>query len=815
MAGGFAVVGGVPAARRLLFRSFFKCHFISIAAVCCLVAVVSAALCTLAAVSQNTRRYVAAEIERSGYGDVAFWVSGLDSADALADSVSRLERVERAECEPLIFADYKLNQKESDSEGQLLLYQNDGRYRFFSLDSRGRVSGFAEAPAEIAAGSAYLPASMMQGFGAKVGDRIHIVTARNGARHPLLVAGFFEDPVAGSTMIGMKRFLIGADDYAMICAAAERSGIDALARKGFLLHLWQKDGADGTRLSDADFIKYVNENSALPRFAEQAHSRTVMAGFMLLLQDSFTAIFASFVLVLLFVTLLVLVHTVRSDIRADWKDLGILKELGFTSRGIAGVFCRLFALPVFFGAAAGLAVCYPLSSLTLSLLVTSSGLLVPARVPLALCLPALSGIAALLLCAAAWSARAVGRFSPLAAICGAEPDEKKTRSRTRRNALHQHGFQLHLALRQVLSKKSAYAGVLAVSFFLALFSSMTARLDSWLGRNGEGLMDAFNPADHHLGVQGFGSATVEDFERVIENYSEITGRYVIAMPVLRLNGTDCKANVISAPEQFHILRGRTCGADEVLLTEFLLADLGLSLGDSVEISSRSGSARFVISGTYQCANDMGANFGMSRDGYLRIADDNPSIWCHHYFLRDEKKRLEAMGALEEAYGAEIHVHENAWPGLYSILAAMRTLIAALYALSALFVLLSVLLSARKVRTEETRDLATYRLMGYRSGTLRLSFALRFMLVSAAGAMAALVTGGFLTDPLAGMLLRSAGIAGFSSHPGAAQALLPALFVICVAGASAWVLGGLRGSRGRAERQAFLEKFRLGEHKISV
>ena len=57
------------------------------------------------------------------------------------------------------------------------------------------------------------------------------------------------------------------------------------------------------------------------------------------------------------------------------------------------------------------------------------------------------------------------------------------------------------------------------------------------------------------------------------------------MPSVALNGVDYTVNVIDQPERFHILEGRTCMAeDEIVITEFIAANFGLGIGDTVTIS---------------------------------------------------------------------------------------------------------------------------------------------------------------------------------------------------------------------------------------
>ena len=759
----------------ILIRSFFKNNLWNLTGIFVFVLIVSSVSSALITIWNSTKRYEKEALAQTDYKDVSFWISNLNFAEPLVTQLENLERADEVSFEKIIFADYEMNQKESDSEVQLIAYENNGQFKFFkAVSQKGgiKIAGFDTVPTNIKNGEIYLPVSFCSSFNAKSGDVIQIITARNGIRTAFTVAGFFEDAVAGSTLIGMKRFLINIYDYEKLCSISQSHGIDSLARKGFLIHVAQKTISD-KRLSDSDFIKYLNENSSLPRFTEQVHSASVIFGFMMLLQNIFSAIFAVFVFVLFIVTVCVLIHTIKNDIKSERKNCGILKELGFTSKDISLIFEFVFSIPIILGLGTGFALSFLISNFLVRMLIFSSGLLVNVKMPYYFCIPLLIFIFLILFLSIIYASLELKNISPLEAVHNLQ----KSKMKLHKNPLHQKAFQFHLALRQLLSRKSSYIGVLLVSLLLVFFASIAGRLDSWLGKNGEGLMEAFNPADHHLGVQSFGSATREDFEKVIENESEISGYYMLAMPMLRLNGTEHKANVISTPEEYHIIHGKTClNKNEIVITEFLLKDLGLKIGDSVQVASRTGSEFFTISGTYQCANDMGENFGMNREGFLSISEDNPALWCHHYFLRNPEKRIAVMQELEKIYGTEIHVHENAWPGLYSILSAMKKLITCMYILSAVFVVTAVLLSSKKLLKEEAYDIKRYNLLGYTPHSLSISFTLRFLIVCLIGSSFSLFLSSIITDPLANCLVRIAGISGFVSNPSVQQIITPVLIL---------------------------------------
>lgn len=203
----------------------------------------------------------------------------------------------------------------------------------------------------------------------------------------------------------------------------------------------------------------------------------------------------------------------------------------------------------------------------------------------------------------------------------------------------------------------------------------------------------------------------------------------------------------------------------------------VTVGDRVMVRGNKGTKEFTVSGIYHCANDMGANIGMSREGYLSIGEDDQKLWCHHYFLADASQREAVTEALLTAYGGDIHVHENSWPGLYGIIMAMHTLLVFMYGMTAIFVFLVTAMTSGRILAAEKRDLGIYKAVGCSSGMLRLTFSLRFGIAAAAGAVPGTVLAAFLTDPLAASMMRFAGISNFESHSTAGSLLLPGTAVI--------------------------------------
>ncbi len=85
------------------------------------------------------------------------------------------------------------------------------------------------------------------------------------------------------------------------------------------------------------------------------------------------------------------------------------------------------------------------------------------------------------------------------------------------------------------------------------------------------------------------------------------------------------------------------------------ADLGVDIGDSVTIRGDMGNRRILQCPAFITApTTWGANLGMNREGWLSIGQDDPRLWCHHFFWKILPRR-KRHAVLEEAYGGDIHV----------------------------------------------------------------------------------------------------------------------------------------------------------------
>lgn len=764
--------------KKILLKANIKRHKGTLWGIFILTFLAAAALGTVMTIWINSRQYIQRELDRTGFGALTAWVANVPQTNDLQESIRTLDGIGRAETQSLIYTDYIANGLESDSEGQLIPYiPAENRYRFFTHD----LSGYTNPPESILSGEVYVSPSMVSMFGIGIGDEITYPIARGGKNLTLTVKGFYEDVMMGSTMIGMKGFLISETDRQAVLNMIGDAGIDALARDGAMIHIFLKE--EGS-LTVSELNSLLNRQTALAQYSESVHSKETIAGFMLILQNAFSGLLAAFAFVLLFVVLVILSHSISSGIASNFVNMGILKTIGITAIQLRLLQLAQYFIPVALGLVLGFLLSVPLGGIVADVTLTTTGVCIPTFPPVLLMMAAFVLIALLLAGFIFIRTRQIGEIAPMKAIRG---ETEGAASPINTPAAFGNGIHFRLALRQLASAKDRYAGVFVVALLLVFFASLVGRMDSWLGADGKGMMDAFNPADHHIGVQSFGELTREEFEQIILHYTDITDTYALAMPTAALNGISYTVNVIDEPDRFHILEGRTCTAEnEIVVTESIAADFGIGIGDTVTVRGDAGSGEYILSGIYSCANDMGGNFGMNREGYLKIGQDSPNLWCWHYFLSDTLQKEVIADALENAYGGDIHVHENTWPGLFGIISAMQTLLLFLYVLVIVFILIVTVMTSSKILSAEQRDLGIYKAMGFSSSGLQCTFSLRFGIISLFGGLVGTALAAVLTDPLVGSIMKLAGISNFSSNPDFFTAFLPMAVVILLFTVFGWL-----------------------------
>lgn len=161
-------------------------------------------------------------------------------------------------------------------------------------------------------------------------------------------------------------------------------------------------------------------------------------------------------------------------------------------------------------------------------------------------------------------------------------------------AIHKGGLGFWLALRQLISGKKQYISSCLVAALLVFFLSVMGRIGAWIGEDGSGLMRNLSVSDYDLGVWYVESGIQEAAEEKMLAEAGISDAYLLRMTKGTVNNMEYILYSISKPEYYHILEGRTCKyANEIVITEFVAEDLGVKIGDTVQVAYQGSAGDFL------------------------------------------------------------------------------------------------------------------------------------------------------------------------------------------------------------------------------
>lgn len=752
-----------------------------------LVLIITASLCAVISVWSNSNDYEKERIEQAGYGDIAYWLPEIPNRDELAAQVEALEEVEKAEVQDIIaFHRYFVQGQTEGVAGSihLLSWEDCGKnYQVYDED----MEGLREMPEKLRDGEVYVSPSFCALYDVQAGDTLELLAKEGGTAKVFTIKGFFEDPVTGSAMMGMKQMLVTENDMQKLSGMLDEAGKYAQGERYNVFHLFRvKDSV----LSDGEFQKIVNAGTDLAAEAGFSYSKETIMGFMLILYHIFAGFLLVFVMVLLVVAMLIIGHSISSGIEQNYMNMGILKAIGYTQHDLRVVWLLQYLIVIVCGMGIGI----PVSSFVVRkinrLTITVTGLFVPSDIPIGRSLLALGVILLVMMAFICMKTAKIGRITPIRAIRGGAEDVYfKSRFMA---PIRKRGLHFWLAYRQLVSGKKQYISACLVASLLVFFLSLTARMDAWLGPDGKGLMDSFSASRYDLGVKCTDEETAEEIEEILEERAGITDSYQFVMNRASVGQIEYLMNIISEPEYFNVLLGRSClYQNEIVVTQSVADELRIGTGDTVAVAFGGKELDFIVSGIYQCANDMGENFGISKEGFERFLepDAEKESYYTYYLFQNAVMTEEIAEFLKETYGDGVFIDENTWSGVDIIILALSTLMVFMYFVTIVFVLITVTLTGSKILYKEQHDLGIYKSLGYESGKLRLAFSLRFVIVSAAGSAMGILMSAALTDMFAGAMLKMCGISRFTSHLSPFRMALPAMIVSALFFLFAWFAAG--------------------------
>lgn len=701
--------------------------------------------------SNNTRQAIEKRLEENNFGDLLVLTSGKLLVEPTLNYLMTNENVESVANFEIIYSSYEFGNIKSDVDA--IIFKSTDR-RFEDLSS-----------AEIA-----LPVSMKGILGIDVNDEITINIRRDIVKK-YRVKYFFEDEVFGSSMIGIKRFYLSDSSFDEIKKDITNNDIENLAKPGNAFFIKGENDADYKSLSS---IWYDNPN--ISNSIEYIYSINTIISYMSLLINIFIAFLSVFSILLTIVSIVIIYYSLKNSITYDKKSISNLKILGYKSNEILKIYLIEWNIPIVIALVTAFVLAKPIMKVFYNMTYIANGMMYESDIFVAKSLLIILAIIIFINIVIVINLKNIYNIKPVETKLNADFTNKKY-AKIKTNSI------LDISIREVVSRKKHYIMLILICILLSIFNNQIYRIHTWLD-NGKGLMNSFNPTDMDYGVQSIKDVGIEEVIKDVDNLNEIEYTYMLGMTNLNVDGYNLRANVSSDTERFHILNGRTIkNSDEILITDIVSNNLSKKIGDILAVRGIKGEENYKVVGIYECANEMGDNVGISKEGFERISDTQKNFYCYHFFLKN-KNTDNLTKFLSDKYGARIYTHTNTWSGLESIVNAMNILLKILVFLTIVIALVITIIQVNDTLKNENESLNIYKILGFNKKDISLSFAIRFIMVSTVGVLIGIVIVKLFSDGFINYLFRNYGICAYKSHFTVYNALL-SMFIVALFGTLAY------------------------------
>ncbi|MFJ7920284.1 ABC transporter permease [Lysinibacillus fusiformis] len=582
----------------------------------------------------------------------------------------------------------------------------------------------------------YIPFLFKQQYKAKEGDKLKIKIGNEEKSYT--IAGFFEDPMFGSSIGGIKRIFMTEADFS---ALSEIDHPVLLKRTSLMVYIksaYKNDKFDQTlneinKEFGKDDLGYYLVHSS---FKQSSSLVPTIISFVFLVFSAFLA----------FIVAIVIRHAILSTIEEEYVNFGILKAVGFMSRQILAVVLLQYLTICIIGIVVGLGFSIFMLSQLGNLMLSSTGLFWRDGLNLELVFLIILVLLLFIAFIVYLSARLTKKITPVRAIIYGMAQSKKSASN--KGSLVKMSFlplNFSLPIKQMLSQLKQYLMLILISVVL-VFSVLTITNLSMLFDNEEKQNALFGFSDFDLNVRSTNIELVneQDIEAVVSEIKkehDVLYSFQNDQKYVKLEGTRMFVDVSNTFKDGYPkpLEGRFPEADnEIVVTPIVKQQFNKKVGDTVQVQMTGGFEKtFTIVGSIQSTMEFGKSVAMLTSGLKRIDPTFISMGTSLKFKSTEnvdktvqqlKKKYQTTGSGMKIDSGQSLTKQVMDPIRNTINIAAQVV----YMLAIILVaFISFLLSMIAIQ-REVLDMAIFKAIGFSSTQLRFQFALRFMFASLVG-----------------------------------------------------------------------------------
>ncbi|MBQ3546366.1 MAG: FtsX-like permease family protein [Lachnospiraceae bacterium] len=732
-----------------------------------LMLIISMSLVSILSIKDNCRNSIENAHKMVDSCDVSVTISDKMLTDELRDKVENHPFVERVK-------DYKIVVSNKVTYGTK---EDLNSWRMMKLQENVKImnedlSEYEKSTPKLNKGEIYIPQGIISNLKCKVGDKLTIKTFSGD--YDFVIKGVALEPMTGGATIGWKKVYISDEDFEKIYKETKKSETDEKIGTGHMYEIYKSKDCE---LSIGKFKRQLNLDTGIINVAEGSIAKDMSIYYTNLFPDMCGDFLIVFVMILLVIMLIIIGHSISSSIEMDYVNLGILKAVGFSKNKIRLIFIVQYLLAELVGALIGIILCIPLIKVISGVFQPIMAIIIDGKISFGKSLFIIVGIILVSMIFIIVITKKIGKISPVRAISGGKSEIYFD---SRLNVpISKRGLSFTLAVRQFTSGKKRYISTILISSLLVFFMMTVTLLSNVLtSKNALELMGIMCVECTVQFKDELSDEQLSMMEKEIEKITPINKAYFITNNYFSVEGEEIMGIVHKNPEVIKVFKGRAPIYDnEIVITEIIADEFDLKIGDEVSIAYKEGSEKYIISGIFQSTNDVGRVFAVSLKGVQKIGFNN--IYSGGYSLENPEKSTEVEDMLNEKFGdlilAKVYDIE-ADMGMINI--AAEAIKYVIYGFSIIFTFVVVAMVCSKAFVREKTDIGIYKAIGFSSLTLRLHFALRFLIVSVMGSIIGYVTCVLCSENLLNSLLRGMGVTNIIVEYTKITVLIP-VAIICI------------------------------------
>lgn len=683
--------------------------------------------------------------------------------------------VERVVYNDVIITDGITFGDKHDGNSEFLLEMREGIKLFDS-----ELKSFADNIPELKSGEVYLPLGLKDKIGCNVGDKVFIDMIT--CEEEFTVVGFVQEPSFGAQTIGWKQTFISNADYERFYK--ERLALNETG-ENYTAVAMSVYKAEDCKLSINKFQRELNLETKIIDNAFGALNKEQTARFGTLMPEVLTKLFTVFAAFLFVIVLILVSHSISTEIETDYVTFGILKSQGFSADKLSKLFFAQYLGAELIGIILGTVLSLPIESVITDACMLITGVMPNRGLAVGKSLLLIGGIIAFSILLIFIKIIPLGKISPVKAIGGGKEDiyfDSRIKLPIGKKFLH-----LSLAVRQFTSAKRKYIGLILISVIL-IFFMVTVNLIMNLMTSKNALLamgTEFADINVHF-TRSSAERYMNEIKELVEKHAEVKEYFYSDNTYLSVNGESLMAHIVREPEKITpILKGRAPIYDnEIVITEMIADTLEINIGDKVIISGgkngENNEMTYIVAGINQTANDSGMCFTLSEKAMNRLYEFQIVSMSISLSDKDSERAEEIVEILEKEYegdknvGFEVYnIDSYIGAGVMEIVDIMRAII---YVLSAVFAMIAVRMVCTRAFLQERTDIGIFKALGFTSGALRLGFGLRFLITAVFGSILGVFAGMLFSTRILGFGLSLIGLGVLPAEIDFVSAAVPAAVI---------------------------------------